>query len=336
MISKVYDKFIIFIKEFKWFFIFFFVMLICENIYLPYYIEAPGGLSDVSSKLEVVDGTISSGSYNMAYVSEYKVNIPLYIYSFFNKDWDLVTIQEENGSESEESVNIRGNIMMNSSINNAKIVAFKKANKDYKITSVKNYVSYVAPQAKTDLEVGDEIVSVEGIDIFEITDIRDIINKYKSGDIISFEVINNNKKYQKKAEMYEEDGIIYVGISLESLKEVETSIEVIDKINGNESGPSGGLMMSLFLYDSLISDDLTNGLKIAGTGTIDSDGMVGSISGVEYKIKGAVKNKADVFFIPKDNYEEAKKVIDENNFNLNLVMVETFDDAINYLEGLQK
>ena len=199
MISKVYDKFIIFIKEFKWFFIFFFVMLICENIYLPYYIEAPGGLSDVSSKLEVVDGTISSGSYNMAYVSEYKVNIPLYIYSFFNKDWDLVTIQEENGSESEESVNIRGNIMMNSSINNAKIVAFKKANKDYKITSVKNYVSYVAPQAKTDLEVGDEIVSVEGIDIFEITDIRDIINKYKSGDIISFEVINNNKKYQKKS-----------------------------------------------------------------------------------------------------------------------------------------
>ena len=131
MINKVYDKFIMFIKEFKWYFIFFIILFVCDNVYLPYYIEAPGGLNNVSDKLEVVDGTTSSGSYNMAYVSEYKVNVMLYLYSFFNKDWDLVTIEEENGSESEESVNIRGSMMMDSSINNAKIVAFSKAGKDY-------------------------------------------------------------------------------------------------------------------------------------------------------------------------------------------------------------
>ena len=334
MINKVYDKFIMFIKEFKWYFIFFIILFICDNVYLPYYIEAPGGLNNVSDKLEVVDGTTSSGSYNMAYVSEYKVNVMLYLYSFFNKDWDLVTIEEENGSESEESVNIRGSIMMDSSINNAKIVAFSKAGKDYEITNVKNYVSYVAENAKTDLQVGDEIIKIGDILIEEVEDIRDVISAYNVGDTIYFKVLNDGKEYERYATIYEEDGKVYVGISLEVLSDVKTSVEVIDKLDGNESGPSGGLMMSLYIYDSLIEEDLTHNLKIAGTGTIDSKGNVGEISGVEYKIKGAVKKKADIFFIPEANYDEAKKVVDENNYDIALIKVKTFDDAINYLEGL--
>ena len=334
MINKVYDKFIMFIKEFKWYFIFFIILFVCDNVYLPYYIEAPGGLNDVSDKLEVVDGTASSGAYNMAYVSEYKVNVMLYLYSFFNKDWDLVTIEEENGSESEESVNIRGSIMMDSSINNAKIVAFSKAGKDYEITNVKNYVSYVVPDAKTDLQVGDEIIKIGDILIEEVEDIRDVISAYNVGDTIYFKVLNDGKEYERYATLYEEDGKVYVGISLEVLSDVKTSVEVIDKLDGNESGPSGGLMMSLYIYDSLIEEDLTHNLKIAGTGTIDSKGNVGEISGVEYKIKGAVKKKADIFFIPEANYDEAKKVVDENNYDIALIKVKTFDDAINYLEGL--
>ena len=334
MINKVYDKFIMFIKEFKWYFIFFIILFVCDNVYLPYYIEAPGGLNNVSDKLEVVDGTTSSGTYNMAYVSEYKVNIMLYLYSFFNKDWDLVTIKEENGSESEESVNIRGSMMMDSSINNAKIVAFSKAGKDYEIISVKNYVSYVVPDAKTDLQVGDEIVSIGDILIEEVEDIRDVISKYNVGDTIYFKVLNDGKEYERYATIYEEDGKVYVGISLEVLSDVKTSVEVIDKLDGNESGPSGGLMMSLYIYDSLIEEDLTHNLKIAGTGTIDSKGNVGEISGVEYKIKGAVKKKADIFFIPEANYDEAKKVVDENNYDIALIKVKIFDDAINYLKGL--
>ena len=48
----------------------------------------------------------------------------------------------------------------------------------------------------------------------------------------------------------------------------------------------------LAIYKELIEEDITHGLKIVGTGTIDELGNVGEIDGVKYKILGAVKNKA--------------------------------------------
>ena len=46
--------------------------------------------------------------------------------------------------------------------------------------------------------------------------------------------------------------------------------------------------MALMIYNALTEQDLTNGKKIVGTGTIERDGSVGVIGGVKYKIMGAV------------------------------------------------
>ena len=70
-----------------------------------------------------------------------------------------------------------------------------------------------------------------------------------------------------------------------------------------------------------------------GTGTIDEYGNVGEIGGVKYKLMGAVKDKADVFLVPKDNYEEAMEVKEEKDYDIEIVSVEKLVDAINYLEG---
>ena len=83
----------------------------------------------------------------------------------------------------------------------------------------------------------------------------------------------------------------------------------------------------------MIDKDITNGLKIVGTGTIDEFGNVGSIGGVEYKIKAAVKKKADLFFVPLDNYEEALKAKEENELNIKLISIKHIDDAIEYLNN---
>jgi PDZ domain-containing protein len=96
-------------------------------------------------------------------------------------------------------------------------------------------------------------------------------------------------------------------------------------------------MTTLAIYDSLTEKDLSHGLKIAGTGTIDADGYVGDIDGVKHKINGAAKDEADIFFVPAGrNYEEATKTKKENNLKIEIVPVETLDDAIKYLENLKK
>ena len=90
--------------------------------------------------------------------------------------------------------------------------------------------------------------------------------------------------------------------------------------------------MALSIYDNLVSDDLTKGDKIIGTGTIDIDGNVGEIGGVKYKLIGAVNSKAKVFLCPKDNYEEAISIARERNYDIIIKSVETFDEALSYLK----
>jgi PDZ domain-containing protein len=99
---------------------------------------------------------------------------------------------------------------------------------------------------------------------------------------------------------------------------------------GEIAGPSAGLMFTLALYDRLTPDDLTDGRKIAGTGTIACGGVVGPIGGVEEKVAGAEDQGAEIFLAPEGNYAAALGVADE----IEVVSIATFDDAVEYLEGL--
>jgi len=113
--------------------------------------------------------------------------------------------------------------------------------------------------------------------------------------------------------------------------EVDPEVEL--EFKSSEGGSSGGLMIALNIYNSLISEDITKGRKIAGTGTIEVDGTVGAIDGVKYKLIGAVNNGMEIVLVPKENYEEAMKVKEEYNFDIEIVSVNTFDDALNYLQN---
>ena len=106
---------------------------------------------------------------------------------------------------------------------------------------------------------------------------------------------------------------------------------------GNESGPSGGLMLTIAIYDKLVSKDLTNGLKIVGTGTIDYDGNVGQIDGVAYKLKGAVKKGADIFIAPTgENYQECVKLKKKKGYKIDIIEAKTFEQVIRQLENYKK
>ena len=48
---------------------------------------------------------------------------------------------------------------------------------------------------------------------------------------------------------------------------------------------------------------------------------------------GAVKEKADVFIVPAgDNYIEARDLKKQKGYDIDIVPVETFDEALKYLE----
>jgi len=55
-----------------------------------------------------------------------------------------------------------------------------------------------------------------------------------------------------------------------------------------------------------------------------------------FKIMGAVKNKMDVVFVPSENYEEAINTKKDNNYDIEIISIETFNDVINYLNNYKK
>ena len=125
-----------------------------------------------------------------------------------------------------------------------------------------------------------------------------------------------------------------VGAVVTETFDVKSDEKVSFNFKDRESGSSGGLMLTLTIYSHLNEIDLTGGKTIVGTGTIDINGNVGEISGIKYKLIGAVNKGADVFLVPVgENYEDAKKLKEERNYDIELVPVATFEEALKYLEN---
>ena len=221
---------------------------------------------------------------------------------------------------------------MEESYANAIIVAYQYAGKDIDIISSELYVAYLLEEAKTDLIVGDQITEVDNNKISSKGDLSIYLNEKEVGTKINITVKNNGKEYKRYAEVIEYESVKLIGFVPVEISKYNTEPYIEIPTEASEYGPSGGLMVTLAVYDAITKVDITGGLTIVGTGTISLDGTVGSIGGVEYKIKGAVKKKADIFFVPVgENYEEAKKVVEDNQYDIVLVPVSSFEDALNYL-----
>ena len=299
---------------------------------LPYYIDAPGGLTNLNKKVSI-NGKKIDGSYNLTYVSEYKASIPLIVYSWFNKDYDIYKKEDILlSNESDSEYYKRDRLFLEESVSNAVISAYNLAGKKVDKSNNYLYVGYILDNSNTDLQVGDSIISIDGVKVNTKEEVNKLLSKKSINDKISIKVNNNNKEYTRYAYLKKEKDKTIIGIIPIEVFDYKVNPKVDIKTSASESGGSGGLMLSLTIYDLLVNNNLSKGRIIAGTGTIDSNGNVGEIGGVKYKIKGAVKDKAEVFFVPKDNYKEAKKLVDKRGYKIKLVKVNKLKDAVEYLK----
>lgn len=332
MFNKIYEKVKTFIVENYKFLITIILLILVFEIELPYIIYKPGGSINLNKRIEVEGGYKSEGTLEMAYVSLVKGSLPFLGMAAILPDWDIlpdteVTTEDESVEEALE----RDKIYLQEAIDNATIVAYKAANKNIEITNVINNVIYITEEADTTLKMYDQILEVENIKVSSLDELKEIVVGKNEGDLINIKVKRNDKEVDAAAKVYNTEDGLKIGVSLVNTYEYETDPEIEVKTKSSESGPSGGLMTALSIYNALVKEDITRGRKIVGTGTIDQNGIVGEIGGVKYKLMGAVKNDADIFLCPKDNYDEAVSVAEEKNYDIKIVSVATFDDALNYL-----
>lgn len=337
MFNKVYEKVKKYLKENYKFILFEIFIVLILVMPLPYYVNTTGGIIDVTKYIDVENKTKSKGSFNLAYVTSYRATIPTYLLSYILPGWDIENIDSYTYSEKESASDVanRGKLSLTSANNAAIEVAYTKADKEYSITNSYYNIIYIADEAETSLQVGDILLEYDGYKLEDIEQYTNYISSKKEGDKINLKVLRKNKKVDAYAKVKIIDNQKLVGISIYKTFDYKTDPKISIHFTSSEEGPSGGFMTALAIYDMLIEKDLTHGLTIVGTGTIDNEGNVGEIDGVSYKLKGAVRKKADIFFAPTgSNYEEAKKIQKKYNYKIKIIEVKTIDDAIEYLENL--
>jgi PDZ domain-containing protein len=92
-------------------------------------------------------------------------------------------------------------------------------------------------------------------------------------------------------------------------------------------------MFALGIIDKVGKNDLTGGRFIAGTGTIDVNGKVGAIGGIQLKMIAARKAGATVFLAPAGNCSDVKGAIPGG---LNVIKISTLHQAVQDLQATEK
>lgn len=240
---------------------------------------------------------------------------------------------------------LRGQLlMMENSQEAAVIVAFDQAGIEYDITYEGVYVVDVLegmPAANV-LMMGDRIRGVAGEPVEDADHLIDIVNQYEVGDTLTFSIEREESTFDVDIELVpfvdrpEDFGI---GIHLVTNRDVSLSKD-ISFDSGDIGGPSAGIVLALELYDQLTPGDLTGGRLIAGTGEVDYDGNVGRIGGVDKKVVAADREGCVIFFVPNEggregsNYQLAKETADAINSDMEIVPIDSFEEALTYLLAL--
>jgi PDZ domain-containing protein len=234
-----------------------------------------------------------------------------------------------------EQEEVEGQVQMVSSQGNAIAAALREL--DYDVEPALEVLS-IAPTTPADgaLAVRDIFVSVDGVELTADEAgqeaLLDAIQNAKDGQKLSFVVLRDGKEVTVPvgtAEVTAEDGTKRRQIGIQLGLGFVFPFTVTVNISDNIGGPSAGLLFALAIYDTLTPGSLTGGKEVAGTGELDSEGVVGAIGGIQQKIAGAREAGADLFLVPEANCGDA---LGANNGDMRLVRATTFVETLAAVE----
>jgi PDZ domain-containing protein len=184
------------------------------------------------------------------------------------------------------------------------------------------------------LKKGDLIVAVDGGSVRGPADAVERIVSKPIGSKISVTVLRDGKRLTTQMRSIEspiktEKGRPVLGVRLANAIRLPSFDVTID--SQNIGGPSAGLAFALTIVDVLTTEDLTRGHHVAVTGTIDGDGRVGPVGGVEFKVVAAEREGADVFLVPADEVDQARGAASDK---VKVIGVGTLEEALAQLRKL--
>ena len=310
-------------------------------IKVAYYTLSPGPLYDTSDFIHVVaEEQEIDGELFFLTVSLREANVFEYVAAQVNPKVDVAPRQNIRPTGVSPADLRRENLArMNQSKTDAQFVALTKLGYEPTYIGTGALVIETVPDSAADgvLLADDIIVGIDGDEVAFRSDVIDNLADKEIGDRVAL-AVERTVEGSDEIEAIEVEIVLgvhtddpskpMVGVLLDNNPPIiEFPVEV-DMDSQNIGGPSAGTMFTLEIMNQLTEQDLTGGLRIAGTGTISHDGTVGAIGGVTQKVHAAIDAGATVVFIPAGNYDDAVAAAGDK---IVVVRIETIDDALDYL-----
>ncbi|MEU1196073.1 PDZ domain-containing protein [Streptomyces sp. NPDC005813] len=336
------------------------IALLCAGVFIkvPYSEMSPGptvntlGEHDGEPVLQISGHKTypATGHLNMTTVrvtsADYNMNLVEAVYGWLAHDNKVVphdTLYPD-GKTEEQSTQENAEEFSQSQ-ESAKVAALKELDIPVKSWVIVSTVLKGSP-AEGRLHAGDVIKAVDGTAVKAPEDVAKLVTEHKPGEKVVFTIVPAKEQAAAEKENRTATGTKDVTITTAKSDDGGTQRAIVGISAGTDhtfpftidikladvGGPSAGLMFSLGIVDKLTPGNLTGGKFVAGTGTIDDNGKVGPIGGIEMKTVGARQKGAEYFLTPQDNCAAAAK---DTPSGLTLVKVDTIDDALNALKDIK-
>ena len=316
-------------------------------ITVPYYTLSPGPVYDTADFVTVEGGEVSErGELFFLTVSLKEANVFEWAAGHLDETVDISPRQNIRPTGvSPEQLRRESLAAMQQSKDNATYVALTTLGYEVTLVGTGALVIETVPESAADgvLFANDVIVQMNGEPVAFRTDVIAGLTGLEVGDVVTMLV---ERPIEDALDEFEELALDLtlgphvddpdrpmIGVLLGNNEPiVEWPVEV-DIDSQNIGGPSAGMMFTLQIMDQLTPEEITSGFRIAGTGSIDRDGNVGAIGGVKQKVYAAIDAGARAVLVPASNYEDALLA---GGDDIEVVRVEHIDDALAFLEGLQR
>lgn len=200
----------------------------------------------------------------------------------------------------------------------------------YPMTVIVNRVLADSP-ADGKLAAGDQLLLVNGQAVASAEQVREALSSTRPGQVVPVRYRRGPTTSTVQITLGSREDRTTGFLGVESANQPDVDFDITISL-ADIGGPSAGLMFALAIVDKLTPGELNGGQFVAGTGEITSDGQVGPIGGIPFKMRAARDAGATVFLVPADNCLEASQRAPDG---LRLVRVENLSGAISSLEALR-
>jgi PDZ domain-containing protein len=328
-------------------------MITSAVVKINYWEVAPGSAEQVASRFTFDKQALSQ-------VTRYKTSAPiLFVTAYGSKltaldaligvldpDVDVLNREEKFGKSTPSEQRRLGFQAMATTKQIAEYVALRRLGYDVSISYgaliIERLVCEDAPKplsACLQLDPGDTITAFDGIEIPTLSDLMPIIADYSPGDVVEVTITphKSEKSVKKKIELMvspDDPNRTIMGVWPADTRKVDLPFEV--GINTDLiGGPSAGLSFTLALLDELTPGELSGGLKVAATGTIDGDESIGAIGALRQKTVAVKATGATIFLVPSSQTAEelsaARRVAGSK---LRIIPVANLEEALSVLKEL--